>query len=193
MANWVRKEMEVVRAFAIVMVEGGSAQGMMEREEVRTIWPSVQVMQRAPALPTVWGAAGGGGCWGDPGPSGQHRQASFFPDLLSFVWQAAILKDSFRLPPCSPCWSSLLLCYRGVGATFFFFLNLISICLLFFKRSMSNFFQNNKGVYEKKKKEKWGQKKGKANRDSETHFCSDFIAHWVLIGPTEPASVRRAY
>ena len=35
-----------------------------------------------------------------------------------------------------------------------FFLNFLSLCLLFFKRSMSNFFQNNKGVYEKKKKEK---------------------------------------
>ena len=37
MVNRVRKEMEVVRAFATVMVEGGSVQGMMEREEVPTM------------------------------------------------------------------------------------------------------------------------------------------------------------
>ena len=140
-----------------------------------------------------------GGCWwrgllGRPGAFWAAQTGLILPWPLVICVTGCYFKRFFSA---SSMLSLLVilaaLLQRCWGNFFFFFLNFLSLCLLFFKRSMSNFFQNNKGVYEKKKKEKWGQKKGKANRDSETHFCSDFIAHWVLIGPTEPASVRRAY
>lgn len=61
-----------------MLVEGGSVQGHDgERGGLHDV-THCSGHAESIALPAVWGAAGGRGCWGDLGPSGQHRQASFF-------------------------------------------------------------------------------------------------------------------